>query len=72
MPTLTIGCFELTQVSRLKWRVYNTLAKFEYTTYGTREELEEQLGKQSKDWDRRLKEGKGVMHPATSHKGFSS
>lgn len=49
-----VGCFEVREVSDGKWRVKNTLTGSEHATYGTRDDVVEQLTRQSDLWKQKL------------------
>jgi hypothetical protein len=51
---IVIGCFEVTKVSEGKWKCKNTFTGFEHRTYGTEEEVREQLERQSSQWKARV------------------
>lgn len=58
---MLIGCFEVEQLSRLRWRVTNTLTQIAHVTYGTDAEVREQLELQTAAWRRRFAKGEGRM-----------
>lgn len=47
---VVVGCFELHKESGERWKVRNTLTRVEHRTYGTYEEVLENLQKQSTMW----------------------
>jgi len=55
---ITIGCFELNQLTtelapsdnRNRWEAKNTLCRFRHTTYGSQDDVIVQLQKQSDIW----------------------
>lgn len=51
---ITIGCFEVEEVSPGRWKVKNTRTTFEHVTYGTETEVREILTKQSAEWERKF------------------
>lgn len=51
-----VGCFEVNVIAEGKWRVKNTLTGSEHTTYGTRDEVVEQLTRQSGLWKQKFAE----------------
>lgn len=64
MPTRTVGCFEVVQLSEFRWKVTNTLTTCEHVTHAsTEEEMVAQLEIQSDAWNRRLGLKKGTGHP---------
>lgn len=52
--TLRIGIFDVTELSPGRWKALNTLTTFEHVTYGTVEDVQLVLEKQSEDWERRF------------------
>jgi hypothetical protein len=50
MKSLTIGCFEVQQLSPLRWQVRNTLTTIVHITYGSEREVTEQLELQTLAW----------------------
>lgn len=51
---MKIGIFEVNELSPGRWRAVNTLTTFEHVTYGTVEDVQLVLEKQSEDWERRF------------------
>ena len=59
----SIGCFEIEQLSAGRWRVTNIHTMHAHVTYGTKQEVYEQLEIQTKAWEQRLSSTKGArMH----------
>jgi hypothetical protein len=54
---LVVGCFELEQLSRLRWRVTNALTSITHVTYGSEAEVVEQLTAQTVAWRKRVAKG---------------
>jgi len=54
MKQLTVGVFEVVQLTEFRWRVRNTLTTFEHVTYGPEGEVIELLLAQSKAWKLKL------------------
>lgn len=51
---MKIGVFEVEEVTRGRWKVLNTLTQIPHVTYGTEEEVREQLELQSAKWRDKL------------------
>ena len=51
---IKIGCFEVKHLVGERWSVLNTKTTFSHVTYGTFEEIEEQLEIQSRYWEQRF------------------
>ena len=55
--TARVGCFELEQLGPLRWRCTNTLNGYAHVTYGTEDEVRDQLSVQSAAWELRVANG---------------
>jgi len=64
---LTVGCFEVELIQTQpepKWAIQNTLTGVGHRSYGTKEEIVEQLTIQSAIWERKqLEKDKKVKRP---------
>jgi hypothetical protein len=60
VSVLEVGCFYVRPESPGRWRVFNRLLGHQHVTYGTLDEVTEQLELQTRAWERRYANSGGI------------